>query len=41
MRVGQYIRVNNQNLKPFVWTKRAEVILGKLRYCKAASVTQH
>jgi len=39
--IEEYIRVNNQNPKPFVWTKQAEVILEKLRHCKAASVTQH
>jgi transposase len=36
-----YIRHNNQNPKPFVWTKRVEAILEKVRHCKAASVTQH
>jgi hypothetical protein len=39
--IEEYIRVNNQNPKPFVWTKPAEVILEKLRHCKAAPVTEH
>jgi transposase len=39
--IEEYIRVNNQNPKPFVWRKRAEVILEKLGHCKARSVTEH
>jgi len=39
--IEQYIQVNNQNPKPFVWTKRVEEILEKVRHCKAAAVTQH
>lgn len=39
--IENYIQINNQNPKPFVWTKRVEEILGKVRHCKATSVTQH
>jgi transposase len=39
--IEEYLRVNNQNPKPFVWTKRAELILEKLRHCKAVPVTEH
>src|ERR1035437_157446 len=39
--IEEYIEVNNQNPKPFVWTKRADAILEKLRHCKATSVTEH
>jgi hypothetical protein len=34
-----YIGHNNQNPKPFVWTKRVEQILEKVGHCKAATVT--
>jgi len=39
--IEEYIQINNQNPKPFVWTKRVDQILEKLRHRKAASVTQH
>ena len=39
--IEEYVRVNNQNPKPFVWTKRADEILEKVGRCKAAAVTQH
>jgi len=39
--IEEYIQVNNENPKPFVWTKRTEEILEKLRHCKAAAVTLH
>ena len=39
--INDYIRINNQNPKPFVWTKRADEIVEKLRHCKATPVTQH
>ena len=39
--IEDYIRINNRNPKPFIWTKRVEEILEKVRHCKATSVTQH
>jgi transposase len=39
--IEDYVRLNNQNPKPFVWTKRADEILEKVGRCKAAAVTQH
>ena len=39
--IEDYVRLNNQNPKPFVWTKRADEILEKVGRCKAATVTQH
>lgn len=39
--IKTYIQINNQNPRPFVWTKRTEEILNKVRHCKATSVTQH
>lgn len=39
--IRDYIRQNNQNPKPFVWTKRVDEILEKVRHCKAATVTAH
>jgi len=39
--IEQYIQSNNQNPRPFVWTKKVDEILKKVRHCKAASVTQH
>ena len=37
--IDEFIQINNQNPKPFVWTKRADDILKKVRHCKAATVT--
>ncbi|MFA5191727.1 MAG: IS630 family transposase [Verrucomicrobiia bacterium] len=39
--IEDYIRHNNQHPKPFLWTKRVDEILEKVRHCKAAAVTQH
>jgi transposase len=39
--IKEYIKLNNQNPKPFVWTKRADEILEKVNHCKAATVTEH
>ena len=39
--ITDYIQFNNQNPKPFVWTKRVEEILEKVDRCKAATVTAH
>jgi transposase len=39
--IEDYIRVNNKNPKPFVWTKRPKDILEKIARCKAATVTLH
>ena len=39
--IEDYIRVNNKNPQPFVWTKKPEGILGKIARCKAATVTLH
>jgi transposase len=39
--IEQYIKHNNKHPKPFIWTKRVDEILDKVRHCKAASVTQH
>ena len=39
--IQNYIKINNQNPKPFVWTKRVEEILEKVNHCKASTVTPH
>lgn len=39
--INQYIRHNNENPQPFVWTKQVDQILEKLHRCKAATVTAH
>jgi transposase len=39
--IEDYVRLNNQNPKPFVWTQRADEILVKVGRCKAVAVTQH
>ncbi len=39
--IQDYIRHNNQDPKPFVWTKRVDQILEKVGHCKAATVTPH
>jgi hypothetical protein len=33
--------LNNQNPKPFVWTKKVDEILAKVNHCKAVTVTAH
>lgn len=39
--IEDFIRQNNKNPKPFVWTKRVGQILEKVGRCKAATVTAH
>ena len=39
--IEEYIRSNNKNPKPFVWTKRVDQILEKVNHCKAGTVTPH
>ena len=39
--IREFIRLNNQNPKPFVWTKKVEDILEKVNHCKAVTVTLH
>lgn len=39
--IHQYIQMNNENPKPFVWTKKAEVILDKVKRCKVVIGTLH
>lgn len=33
--IEDFIRVTNENPKPFVWTKKADAILEKVAHCKA------
>jgi transposase len=39
--IQEYIRLNNKDPKPFIWTKTAETILKKISHCKAAIGTLH
>jgi transposase len=39
--IEEFIRVNNANPKPFVWTKTVATISEKVARCKAVSVTLH
>jgi transposase len=39
--IEDFIRVNNENPKPFVWTKRVDQILEKVAHCKAVIETLH
>jgi len=39
--IGEYIHLNNQDPKPFVWTKKAEEIIEKINRCKATMETLH
>lgn len=39
--IEEYIQHNNENPKPFVWTKRADEIIEKVKRCKARTGTQH
>ncbi|MBI4332028.1 MAG: IS630 family transposase [Chloroflexi bacterium] len=37
--IDEYIRLNNESPKPFIWHKKADEILGKLARCKAVTGT--
>jgi hypothetical protein len=37
--IMEYIKVNNENSKPFVWTNKVEEILEKVYRCKAVTET--
>jgi transposase len=39
--IHKYIRINNQQPKPFVWTKKVSQILEKIGHCKAVIETLH
>ncbi len=39
--IQQFIRINNQNPKPFLWTKKVDQILEKVAHCKAVTGTLH
>jgi transposase len=39
--IEDYIQLNNENPKPFIWTKKAEEILEKVGHCKAVMETLH
>jgi transposase len=39
--IAEYIRLNNDEPKPFVWTKKVDAILEKVAHCKAVTVTLH
>jgi transposase len=39
--IQEFIRINHQNPKPFVWTKKVEQILEKVGHCKAVTETLH
>jgi len=39
--ITEYLDQYNINPKPFVWTKDADLILGKIAHCKEALVTAH
>jgi transposase len=39
--IEEYIRLNNQDPKPFVWTKKADEIIQKISRCKAIMETLH
>jgi transposase len=39
--IDDYIRMNNENPKPFVWTKSVQTILEKVNDCKAITETLH
>ncbi len=39
--IEEFIRVNNENPKPFVWTKKVNDILEKIAHCKAVIGTPH
>jgi transposase len=39
--INDYIRRNNEDPRPFVWTKKVDAILGKANRCKAVIDTLH
>lgn len=39
--IQDFIRINNQQPKPFVWTKKVDQILEKVGHCKAVMETLH
>lgn len=39
--IEEYLEVYNQQPKPFLWTKTADMILTKVEHCKEALVTPH
>jgi len=39
--IEEYIQLNNENPKPFIWIKKAEEILEKVGHCKAVMETLH
>jgi len=39
--IQKYIQINNQQPKPFVWTKKVDQILEKVGHCKAVIETLH
>jgi transposase len=39
--IEEYIRGNNENPKPFIWTKQAKEIINKVAHCKAVIETLH
>ena len=39
--IHEFIRLNNKNPKPFVWTKTVDDILKKITHCKAVIETPH
>jgi hypothetical protein len=39
--IEEFIRINNANPKPFVWTKKVDTILGKIAHCKPVIETLH
>ena len=39
--IEEYIRLNNQDPKPFVWTKKVDQIIQKISRCKAIIETLH
>ena len=39
--IEDYIKITNENPKPFVWTKKVDAILDKISRCKAVAGTLH
>jgi transposase len=39
--IEEYIKLNNDDPKPFIWIKKAEDILKKVAHCTSVTVTLH
>ncbi|MGH9360137.1 MAG: hypothetical protein ACRD1O_13310 [Terriglobia bacterium] len=39
--ISEYLRENNRNPRPFIWTASASTIMKKIKHCKEALDARH